>query len=283
VRVEPVVLATAEVFAGRTTWVDLRKAVAVISGRVTAGGEPVAGASVSCASVTRRTDAFGAFRFGLGFQPNRRPDAPGILVSRLGVRTTFRLPASDDAVLELGRRYVTIGAVDDLGVPVPVALELRAITLDLPEAGPTSCSIERKLPAGPATRIGPVPDWLLHGDAVFEDGVRVPISMFAGTDSLTVARPPTGTVRVQVRHAGGAPAVDVTIDAWTWRGTGEPPATDDELREGEGRSFRTAVTRENGIAEFAVVAGEVLVAVNGSSARVTVAPGATASATLTFQ
>ena len=285
VSVEPVVLATAEVFAGRTTWVDLRatSVAATVTGRVTAGGEPVADASVTLGSVTRRTDAFGAFRLAFGYRLNRGPDAPGIAVNRHGVRTGFAVLTSDDVILELGHRYVTIGAVDGAGVPVPASLDLRSMPPDERGPGPSSCSVERKLPAGPATRIGPLPDWLLHGDVVFDDGVRVPLSMFPGTDTLTVVRPSTGTVRAQVRGADGKPAARVTIDVWTWCGTGEPPATDDELRDGEGRMFRTAVTGEDGIAEFAVVAGEVLVAVNGSTARMTVAPGATASATLTMQ
>lgn len=284
VRVEPVVLATAEVFAGRTTWVDLRMPVAVVTGRVTADGAPVAGATVNWAGFTRRTDAFGAFRLELGYQPSRRADAPDVVVSRHGVRTGFALPASDDTVLELGRRHVTIGAVDEMGVPLPVALELHAFADDKPTTGFQWCTIERRLPAGPATRVGPVPAWLLHGHVVFENGVRLPMSLFPGTDAMTVVRPPTGTVRVQVRNRNGAAAAGVTIDATTWRGEGEPPADDEAFREGEGRLFRTAQTGENGIAEFAVAAGEVMVAVDGSSARVTVAAGATVAApTLTLQ
>ncbi len=287
-RVEPVVLATAEVFAGRTTWVDLRTVVAVVTGRVTAGGEPVADAIVSWyGKVARRTDAFGAFRLGLAHRPRTRPplahQPDPITVSRDGVKTGLAPSALEDVVLELGRRHVTIGAVDERGVPVAVALELRSVPDDKPTTGVRTCSIERRLPAGLPTRIGPVPDWLLHGDAVFDDGVRVSISMFPGTDAMTVVRPSTGKVRVQVRSRDGKPAADATIDAWTWCGTGEPPADDEEFCEGEGRMFRSAVTGEDGIAEFAVVAGEVLVTVYDCSARVTVAPGATASATLTLQ
>lgn len=278
--VAPVVLATAAVVAGRTTWVDLREVVDVVSGRVTAGGNPVADASVCQGGNARRTDAFGRFHLECG---QRRSPTSRIRVDRLGVRTEFSWPGSADAVLELGRRHVTIDAVDENGVSLAVALDLRALPTAAPATGLVGCHVERRLPAGVRTSIGPVPDWLLHGDVVFEDGVRVPISMFPGTNELKVVRPPTGRVRVQVRNADGSPTVGVSIDALTWTGNGPRPADDDEFREGEGRLFRQATTGEDGVVEFAVAAGEVLVAVSGSSARLSVALGATVSATLTLR
>ena len=283
-RVEPVVLATAEVFAGRTTWVDLRQPAAVLAGRVTSAGAPVAGATVSWRGLMSRTDAFGAFRMNLGHEPTPRWYAAPVVVSRRGVRTGFDapLPVSEGGVFELGRRHVTIRAVDATGLPVPATLEMQA--LDLPNEGHAvrSCSIELALPTTVDTHIGPVPDTLLHGDVVFADGLRLPISLLPGTDSRIVARPPTGTVRVQVRNRDGTTAAGVAVDATTWGGEGEPPANDLAFLESENMRFRTGLTGEDGIAEFAVVAGEVLLSILDASVRVTVAPGATVPATLSF-
>jgi hypothetical protein len=283
-RVEPVVLATAEVLAGRTTWVDLRATGAVMMGRVTSGGEPVVGATVSLDSVSQRTDAFGMFRLAFGRRPSKRPSyAPGITVSRHGIEATFLVPTTDDVTLELGRRHVTIDAVDEAGGAVAVAVELQTIQQERRTDGLRSCSVERSLPAQRGTRIGPLPDALLHGTVVFEGGVRVPLSMPSGTDASTVVRPATGIVRLQVLRSAEASAADITVDAWTWRGAGEPPADDREIREGEGRLFRTARTDERGVVEFAVAAGEVFLSILSDSAtrRLSVAPGTTTTVMLT--
>jgi len=282
-RVEPTVLATAEVVAGRTTWLDLRGAstAACLTGRVTAGGAPVAGAEVSVYPGRARTDAFGAFRVELGHRPTRRFGTPFVAVRQNGVTTSFELPDAADATYELGTRHVRITALDANGAPVTARVELSGGAKSEEGKLSTNVAVERGI-AVDGSQFGPMPEYDLTGEVTFANGVRVPVSLPVGTDVLTVRCPATAIVRFVAKRADGSAARSHTIQAWTWRGEGDAPREDDALR---GTAYYREVRADDrGFAELVVPAGESLFVAgydDKQARRVRIEAGATATVELT--
>ena len=301
-RVEPTVLATAEVVAGRTTWLDLRAAstAARVTGCVTAGGAPVAGAEVVVGyGKAARTDAFGAFRVELGFRPTRPFGTPRlwaaarhlgvgplvwVAVRQSGVTTSFELPEAADATYELGTRHVHITALDANGEPVAAQVALHGGSKSEGGSGSNSVAVERGIGVG-CSQFGPMPEFDLTGELRFANGVRVPVSLPVGTDVLTVRCPATAIVRLVAKRADGSAARSHTIQAWTWRGEGDAPRENDALRATA--YFREVSADDRGFAELVVPAGESLFFVTGhdddkQARRVRIEAGTTATVELTM-
>lgn len=260
--VAPVVLGTAEVQAGRTTWMDLRQAsvVSVVTGRVTSAGAPCVGARVSLHPATAATDAFGAFRLALGYRISRALWLPQMSVRHAGIETSVGLQpvGSADEVsvdVDLGARHLAIAAVDVDEVPIAAVIELSGGAPVGEAPGPQQARGTYALRAGPPVSWGPWPAWPLRGEVTFADGLKLPVELTAAADSLRIVRPPTSAVQVRVLRAG-QPQRRAAVVVLRWTGMGEPPSGTDF---GESFTSHLAETDEAGMAMVCVPAGELLV------------------------
>ena len=259
-------LGRAHVEAGRTTWLDLRAASVggVLTGRVTAAGQPAADALIQRISTSTRTDAFGAFRL-----ENAHPFrlGPSLMSSRLqltygGVRSSWILPgegtaAAVDLPIDLGAHRLTVEATDASGRPATVRLELQHRDGE-PESGCDHVELQATVPLTGRT-FGPFPPRPLQGRAVFEDGYAAQIEIPSDTETFRITRDAVAALRVTVRKQG-QPISGARVFAHRWKGAGAPPDDDREFYDnGEQYDGKTAA---DGSAEILVPFGHYLVTVN---------------------
>jgi hypothetical protein len=272
VKVEPLVLGTAEVVAGRTTWLDLRAATigAVVSGRITSNGQPLAGVKVSLYPAEARTDEIGAFRLLLahpvhlacGSFPS--PD-PRLQLSYGGFTALWsdendQARSTIDAAIELGGRFVEFTALDAGGNPVPVQVGLHGNRPDGDGPGVAELSGTPELPAGTA-HLGPLPPWPIQGWATFTGGLVMRFTIAPDTTMVRLQSPATATtvLHVVVRRGHdrlpGAP-----LCAHRWTGEAPPPAGDGDFRaHSEGYDLQVG---DDGSADFLLPPGDYLVSSN---------------------
>ena len=253
-------LATVDVEAGRTTWIDLTREdrAARLLGRVVDARGGVGGARVRVRSEPLTTDDLGRFELRSS-SPFELPIT--VRVERGGVETIWSLPEApareEERVFALGDGSLAVKTLDAEGEPVPARVEMAATRLD-----PGS---------------GDVPKLRFEPFFVDESGERTVSGLYAGAYALrarfangsearATARspdvsvlelrmPPSGRLTVTVRAAGGGPELGrwVSIEPST-----SGPDADGRLRWGE--------TDVDGRVVFHGIApGEVLVRVQARS------------------
>ena len=230
----PRVLGTAEVLAGRTTWLDLRAASvgAVVNGRVTAGGVGVADASIGLHQQRAKTDAFGAFRLELPHQLQLGGAFAAALSIRHGaVTSTWLLPgehsvATLDTVVELGTRALHVFAVDADGREAAVRLQLSG-GAQAAAAGVTRVEVAAEVPERGCT-LTELPPFELRGEAVYSDGHALKLVVAADATSLRIERQPTANLRVVVQKQEQL-RPGMSVFAHRWQGAGSPPTSDQEF------------------------------------------------------
>lgn len=269
-RIAPVVFATAQVTAGRTTWLDLRKqsVQAVIQGQVTSGGVPRPGIAVGLGSHWVRTDDFGAFRIENGYQVTLSPMRSQLRIESGGVSFAWstgdqEARTSIEASVELGTRTIDVAVSDADGRPTHAKLELYA-PRPQPLGSPildVNCDLE--VPVG-GVRLGPLPNCSLLGWVTFDGGYRHRVELDEHATTLLVRQLPTASLRVDVRR-DGAPQSRVWVAAMRWSGAGAAPNDEKDFRDScEPYQLQTDDT---GRAEFAVPTGEYMVCASSSWLR----------------
>lgn len=267
-------LATVEVVAGRTTWIDLSRIDPPVRflGRVLDGKGTVPGVRVRVYPEIFTTDAEGRFEMRSSF-PLAGPISVQVL--RDTVETWYSLPGippgttTYEKELVLGDEAIRVRTIDASGSPTPARLEIGTTRLRPPLGQVETVRFDPIFvdESGERTVAG-----LLPGEytvrARFENGSETQGSASPPeTDVLELRMPPSGDLTVQVREPGGGPALGRWVSVETWidgRASGgtangrEPrPSRDPGLRWGE--------TDVDGRVTFrGVGAGEVLVRVRAS-------------------
>ncbi|HEX6812340.1 MAG TPA: sigma-70 family RNA polymerase sigma factor [Planctomycetota bacterium] len=295
-RIEPVVVAEAEIVAGRTTWLDLRGTAvsAVVRGKVLSGANPVAGARVDFLRKGPLTGPDGSFRIELGYRPRFLGTMMGSML-RVHLRAfswSFRPRAeavSDhDTVLQLGEHFVDVAVADGNGQPRGVGLQVtwragegQADTgagAMQPEHASGTC----RTAANGTMRLGPFPPGRLIG-SIDVEGLYVPFQCAVPCDDVVrITAPPTATLVVRTMRAG-QPVPGAEVLARTWTGEGPAPATLDAFRDKA--LTASSKTGQDGVARFTVAAGELAVFADNRSSddqwqRLRVEPGAMATVIL---
>ncbi|HZN40356.1 MAG TPA: sigma-70 family RNA polymerase sigma factor [Planctomycetota bacterium] len=299
-RIDPVVVAEAEVVAGRTTWLDLRSIAVsgVVRGKVLSGANPVAGARVDPSRKGPVTGDDGSFRIALGYRPrfNGRGHSGSTLWVRLRDFSWWFCPRAEgvtelDTVLQLGEHFVDVVVADGNGQPRRVGFHVHWEAVEgRPNDGagallPESVNGSGKTGADGSVRLGPFPPGRLTG-AIDVDGLQVPLQCDVPcADVVRVTAPPTATLVVHTTRAGQRVARAEVI-AMTWTGDGAPPATLDEFREKA--RMATSKSDQDGVARFTVAAGELAVFADNRSSddqwqRLRVEPGAMATVIVEVQ
>ena len=182
-----------------------------------------------------------------------------------------------DLAIDLGDRRVAFAAVDAAGLPAPVHLRLGC-TDSAAASGLVGAGIDAELPASGRT-FGPLPRLPMTGEAVYADGLRVPLALAADATELVVERGATATLRVRVTRAG-APFRGMHVFALRWNGEGPAPLEDE--RFGAQSVEYHEKTGDDGVAELTVPPGDYLVngnALLGPAAAVRVRVGREGTAT----
>jgi len=218
--VAPVPLATVEVRAGETTWVDLARAPRpiLIRGRVTSAGLPVTGARVVLWPLEVTTDAAGRFQFDQEFPPGE----PSFQVVADDVTSRFEVapegsPANGYEVeLALASEELTLRIEEHDGRPARARVRLTP-TEQAPVGNLLHVAVQDHLVEG-TTRLTHLAPGTYTVDAVL-DGLRLQRSLtLPGPAELVLRAPPSATLEVEVlgpaggRLARGQLVVDV-LDA----------------------------------------------------------------------
>jgi RNA polymerase sigma-70 factor (ECF subfamily) len=273
-RVEPVVVGEGEVTAGRTTWLDLRRASvrAVITGKVLAGAHPVVGAQVLFSHGTV-TDGEGSFRLELGFEP-RFSDASLSVVHR-NTNWTFAPTVAGpvralDLPLQLGENALELTTSDADGAPATPEcyVSWRALTgVATADSGlvPRAIDAEARVGASGRVRFGPFPAGRVDGWVRFGD-LSLPLhATMPCPEPLHFVDPPRATLRVRVAR-DGRPLGETNVWVRTWKdrtiAAPEMPKLED--------AFATAWVRTDaeGFATLAPAAGEIGVSCDGMDSAV---------------
>jgi hypothetical protein len=296
-RIEPVVVAEAEVVAGRTTWLDLRRASvqSVVRGKVLSGAKPVAGARVDVGRKGPVTGEDGTFRIERGYKFSGSVFASTVDVRMRGCSWLFAPRAEGvaelDMVLQLGEHFVDVVVADGNGQPRPVDFHIhwRASEGHTNDGAgallPESASGSGKTAADGSVRLGPFPPGRLIGE-IDVDGLQLRLQCDVPcADVVRITAPPTATLVVRTTRAG-QPVPLAEVLAMTWTGAGPPPATLDAFREKA--LTATSKSGEDGVARFTVAAGELAVFADNRSSddqwqRLRVEPGAMATVFLEVQ
>ena len=262
--VEPVPIATVEVAAGRTTWIDLSgaKRPIRIAGRIFDASGPVTGARVSVAGTTIETDGGGRFETGVTFPHTFHVR---IQVDRAGVGTVFEFPGMGRGDTEwkrdlvVGSESLLVRTLDASGEPTSASFDVHARSLELPAEG----GIREVNFSGASTdafgerAVAGLAPGNYEVMARFADGSEVTSTLIVPADAPVVLRAPaTGGLTVEVRESNGSPAPGVWISVTGWPpGMGaetDPSVAPVFWREGESDLEGRATFR-------GVNAGEILV------------------------
>jgi hypothetical protein len=264
VAIRPVELATVEVRAGMTTWIDLGTVAMPVrlSGRVLDSRGPVGGAIVFVHPERIVTDAEGQFEVRTTF-PHSRMVSFG--VERDAVVTRFEFPGMEHDAREwqgdlvLGEEELLVRTLDARGVASMARLEIAFDATSTREAGgiravsvhgePIDDRGELRLRGLAAGSYGIF--------ATFPDGSLAHASVDVPTTQIVELRaPPTGALAIELYDATGAPTSGLWVSVSVWADAldvdGDPPVKPIAWRRG-------AADVAGKITFAGVAAGEVLV------------------------
>ncbi len=267
-------LATVEIVAGRTTWVDLRDrdVAARFSGRVRSGEAPVDGAVVSVGQASTVTGADGEFRLALGYRPDFSGSMPTsrLVVRRGAITYECRPPGegrtnSGDWSVQLGTATAHLEIEGGGSAVGPAVIEVAGARADGEIGLVRRVRVDARGASGAVVEIGPSPVWPLAGHIAFADGLRLPVALPGPGAVVRVARPPTAVVRVRVLQ-DGVPAAGAWVRVLHWAADGPAPAADEAFVQ---RAQEVAVSRTDadGRVAISVPTGTVRVAASRSFSR----------------
>ena len=262
----PVPLATVEVFAGRTTWIDLRdvRRPVRIAGRVIGTQGPVAGAAVRLPPQWKRTDAEGRFELMRSYpiRTGRSLFNLRLQVEHAGIVSGFYLAPRQESGWEgdllLGSETLTVRTLGAEGAAAPAKLTLEMQVEPDPDvelciesvATEGDCADESTF-TGLAP--GPYTVW-----ATFENGaVLQAVAEVPAAAPIVVRCPQTVDLTVLLRNADGSVPSPAYVYVWTWMSAKEPPAELEAFAEGSGNWRYGDTDAEGRVHLRGVAAGEL--------------------------
>jgi len=269
-----VALATVDVEAGRTTWIDLSRIDRPVRflGRVVDGRGAVAGARVRVYPELFTTDTAGRFEMRTSF-PLGGPIS--VQVQRDAVETWYSLPGMPPGTVTyekefvLGDESLRVRTLDAGGSPVPSRLEIATTRLRPPLGEIETVRFDPLFvdESGERTVSGlQAGEYLVR--ARFENGSQAQSSVILpDADDLELRMPPSGDLEVQVREAGGGPALSrwVSVESWIDEPAARGADPDAEARSNRDSVLRWGETDVDGRASFrGLGSGEFLVRVRAS-------------------
>ncbi|MEO0478932.1 MAG: sigma-70 family RNA polymerase sigma factor [Planctomycetota bacterium] len=265
--VAPVVLGTATVEAGRTTFVDVSQQVAacVFHGAVIDGEGPVAGAAVRINGAWVRAGPDGRFELGRSAPLSNNFGRSNFFVALDGAQWT--VPVPDEAynvdywsgVVRLGDHRLEIEATDLDGQPLPATLTWTGRPDQL-EGSVLAFEASVATAADGRLVMSRMPRGQLQVEARFENGATVETTVSVPSSRpLVLRRPLTGSVEVQVLDAQGQPMGRATVRLWHWNGEGPAPSDPYSIRV-RSNGYQSVQTDADGWARFeAAEVGAVVV------------------------
>ncbi|MCB9876162.1 MAG: sigma-70 family RNA polymerase sigma factor [Planctomycetes bacterium] len=224
---DPMLLATATITAGRTTWLDLRGhgIAARLTGTVRSGATPFAGAIVTYSGQRCATGADGSFLLEFSTPPSGPYNQMAVQANGVTRVLPQGVEQQTHVEVQLGTRMLEIRCSDADGRPAGAETALRARS---PADGFERLFATLHADADGVVRIGPLPQVELDGEARLADGYRVQLDIAATATQAEVRPPRTVALTVRVERDGAA-MPDVTVAACRWTESGPAPEDQQQL------------------------------------------------------